>query len=342
MTPLMPEFRHQLTTAAAQRHTGGRFRRAGAIAPAALVALIALAIAAGAVLALRHHADTRAPAAQAASAPATVAQGRRELKAELGVLRDGRPAALSPTLIPPLFRPIHGPKGTYRPGHSSLDAPLVRAVRLGAYRVGILPARWHPSGRRRASEGLVATFDGPGIDGVPPRVQRRDPTPQWSSPIPVTPAQVAQRGLIVDSEVGAGVDRGAIVVPDGVIGVRLTALELLPTRQSGSRAVPIQPVTDQVHDNVAPLRIGGLTLKQLGLPRAGIPGRFYLGRPAKRSCRFAFVVYGMPARARMTWLKASGAPATVMTRLTLYVTTNRPVTPRADLRACRALKRAHR
>jgi hypothetical protein len=345
---LMPEYREQLTTAAAGRRRRGPLSRGMSAVPALVVVLVALAIAAGAMLALRHHSSGGAstgPTSTAADAPPPVGAARKQLRSQLGVLRTG--ASQAPrAIIPTIFRPIpHRPKGSYNFDHTRLDRPLVRSVRLGRYEVGVLPTTWRPPGRSERSEGLIASFYGPGVDQLPPRLQRRDPIPQISSAIPpAAPSVIARHGLIVTSEVAPGVDRGAMIVPDGVAAIRLSAVRITRTRSIDPAAVPIVPATGAVHDNVAPLALTGLTVAHLGLSRVAVVHRQYMARPAvSRSCRYSFAIYGLPATARITWLNASDDPiARVATKLTLYVTSDHPVTSRPDVRACEAMKRARR
>jgi hypothetical protein len=342
---LMPEFREQLTTAAAAGHGRGGLRRGASAAPVAAAVLVAVAIAALALLALRHGSSPGRSTGVASGAPPGAATARGQLQAELGVLRHGT-GRTPRAVIPLVFRPIpHRPKGAHNLDYTRLDRRLARVVRLGHYQVGILPTTWRPPGRSYRSEGVVASFYGPGVDQQPARIQRRDPVPQSSSSIlPAAPSEIARRGLIVDSETAPGIDRGAVVVPDGVAAVRLSALRILRTASTAPVAVAVTPVTDAVRDNVAPLRLTGLTLERLGLSATAVTHRLYMARPAvSGGCRFTFAVYGMPGQARIGWLDASGhVTRTVTTALTVYVTTWSPVTPRSDIRACEAAKHARR
>ena len=143
--------------AAPRRST--RFRRAGrhrSARPALAVVLVALAIAAGAVLALRHHSSGHgAPGRTSppANGPTADRQGRpRAAEGRAGSAAQRPAAALSPTIIPLAFRPVAPmPKGTLSsPTTPGSIEPLARAVRRRATtrsaccrRAGAHPERTH-------------------------------------------------------------------------------------------------------------------------------------------------------------------------------------------------------
>ncbi len=124
-------------------------------------------------------------------------------------------------------------------------------------------------------------------------------------------------GLILAS---AGVDRGVILVPDGVRKVVLDDFRLITPK---GEAIPDITTSATVTDNLALLKLGALTISKLHLNPAD-PGTFSQG--SGRLCRTTFAIYALQASAEMTWTEAAGNLLRRRIDLYLYIGTHHPRT----------------
>ena len=262
---------------------------------------VVLAIAVLAITTLRH----RHPSAVTGSSP--VSSSRRELLHTLGVLR--RPQTKADLLaarpggeggeLPGMFRPA--PTNLCRGRISSLlaictarlDTPLVRAVNVGGgYRAAIFPAKIERSTpRSRRGEGVVIALRGPGLYII-------------TSVTPTSTQALRAHGLLLSGYVASGVDRGVMLVPDGVTHISLDHFRLLAPENVSVGQIP--PTTSTVTDNFALLQITGLTEHNLHLNPQAL-GRYFT-QGSGHGCQITFAVYSLPATAQMTWLGPSNIP----------------------------------
>ena len=194
-----------------------------------------------------------------------------------------------------------------------LDKPLIRSVTAGAYRVGLFPANSTESPRLvQPREGVVMALHGPGI-------YYADSGPRLTSV-----ATLRSQGLLVSAYVASGVDRGVVLVPDGVARVALGSFRLVDPWRS-PEDVRIAATSAIVSDNVALFQVNGLTEKGLGITPSDLRLRQFFSQGSGRGCRIDFAVYGLPAAARMTWFDARGRVVRDITiRFLLYVGTRHP------------------
>jgi hypothetical protein len=164
-----------------------------------------------------------------------------------------------------------------------VDRPLIRQVVApgSGYRVGLLP---YTSAGTIA--GIAVTLRGPGIDylaGGP-----------WRDSTTIAPGLSAlrTRGLMVSAYVSDGVNRGAIVVPDGVARVVIGALRLVD-RSVTRRVRPTAGVSAVAHDNVAVLGLNGLTVQNLELRSRAL--RHFFMQGSGPECRLTLAIYRLPA-----------------------------------------------
>jgi hypothetical protein len=274
------------------------FPSVGGVIAAGLV-LVALVVAVVAITTLGHRPRT----AVVPSSP--VASSRHELLQTLGVLRRPQtrtdrsatrpggaggelPGLFRITALGPASRP-QCPRGSSAlPCTVRLDAPLVRAVSVGdGYRAAVFPTeieRSSPEAQR--GEGVVIAL--------------RGPVAFFSfiaSPIPTSVQALRSHGLLLSDYVAGGVDRGVMLVPDGVAQITLDHFRLVAPHAALLSQIP--STTSTVTDNFALLRITGLTEQNLHLDPHTL-GPYYDGASGQ-GCRTTFVVYSLPATARMTW-----------------------------------------
>jgi hypothetical protein len=122
--------------------------------------------------------------------------------------------------------------------------------------------------------------------------------------------------------VSDGVNRGVIVVPDGVARVVLGPVHLLDSRIT-RRVTPVAGATSVVHDNVALFQLSGLTVQDLGL-RSGALRRFN-SEGTGRGCQITFAIYRLPAVTHIDWLAPDGRIVNhALARFDLYVGTHHP------------------
>lgn len=125
-----------------------------------------------------------------------------------------------------------------------------------------------------------------------------------TSMTPTSVQELRNHGLLLSGYVASGVDRGVLLVPDGVAQITLDHFRLLAPRKASLGQVA--PTTSTVSDNVARLRIAGLTEQNLHLNPDALGRYFYQG--SGRGCQITFAVYSLPATAQMTWLNPSHPP----------------------------------
>ncbi len=297
-------------------------RNIGGVTTAVSV-LVALTIAVVAITTLGHRSRTTVPP----SSP--VASSRRELLQTLAVLR--RPqtrtdrSAIRPGgdggELPGIFRVTAVPIGTASrrlcPRDSSalpctltLDTPLVRAVNVGdGYRAAIFPTRIERSSpEARQGEGVVIALRGPEFYII-------------TSTTPTSVPALRSHGLLLSDYAATGVDRGVMLVPNGVAELTLDHFRLLAPHTARLGQIP--PTTSTVKDNFALLQITGLTEKNLDLNPHALGRYFHEG--SGHGCQTTFAVYSLPATARMTWLSRGHTPIRRITiNLRLDVGTHHP------------------
>lgn len=294
----------------ARPHIGG--------AMVAVSVVVALGIAVVAISALSHRHRTTVAGSSA------LRSSRQQLLGNLGVLR--RPQTRTDLLatrpggeggeLPGIFRisstgACRGMNSSLLPCALRLDTPLVRAVKLGlGYVAAIFPTKIERStSQAQRGEGVVIALRGPGLYIV-------------TSMTPTSLQVLRDRGLLLSAYVASGVDRGVMLVPDGVAQITLDHFRLLAPGQAASLG-QVPPTTSTVTDNVALLQITGLTEQNLHLNPDALARYFYQG--SGRGCQTTFAVYSLPATAQMTWLSRRHKPIRRLTiNLQLDVGTHHP------------------
>lgn len=277
---------------------------------AAVSVLVAVVIAVVAVTTLRHRSQTQV------TATPPVASSRDELVQTLGVLRRAQTrtdrAAIRPggdggelpgvfrvTALGAASRRLCADDSSALPCTLTLDTPLVRSVKIGdRYRAAIFPAKIkRPSPQAQRGEGIVLALRGPGLYII-------------TSQTPTSVPALRRHGLLLSAYAASGIDRGAMLVPDGVAQVTLDHFRLLAPHPAGLGQVP--RTTSKVTENLALLQITGLTEKNLDLDPRTL-GRYFT-QGSGHGCQITFAVYSLPATAQMTWL---GPGQSVIRRTTI-------------------------
>ena len=192
------------------------------------------------------------------------------------------------------------------------------------YRAAIFPTKIERStAHARRGEGVVIALRGPGLYII-------------TSMTPTSVQALRNQGLLLSAYVSSGVDRGVMLVPDGVAQITLDRFRLLAPRRVSLGQLP--PTTSTVNDNVALVQINGLTERNFDLnPRA--LGRYFHGGSG-HGCKTTFAVYSLPATAQMTWLSHEHTPIRRITiNLQLEIGTHHPAAGTAPLgprAACQA------
>ncbi len=310
---LLPEYRAQLYTAA-QRRARRRPVTLRRLWPVAVSTAVAVVVVVVAVAALSHRHAPSPPTHPAPPAPA-VSAGR--LTRILGVLRRPQTEADRQTWVPGFFTTFASPgcraANTRLQCSLRLDRPLIREVDVfgSGYRVGLLP---YASAGKIA--GVAVTLRGPGIDYLA--------AGPWSDSTTIPPGLSAlrTRGLMLSTYVSDGVNRGVIVVPDGVARVVLGPIHLLDTTTT-RRVTPTDGTTAVVHDNVVLFQLSGLTVQKLELRSGAL--RRYFTQGSGQPCRITFAVYRLPAVTHMVWLASDGRVINhALVQFALYVGTHDP------------------
>ncbi len=311
---LLPEYRAQLYRAAERRA-----RRQPAILtrlwPVAVSTVVAIGVAVVAVVVLSHRHSSSPPSPPSPSAPAA---STSQLTGMLGVLRRPQTQADRQTWVPGFFATFasSGCRAANTPLQCSLrlDRPLIRQALVGpgsGYRVGLLPY----TGARGVA-GVAVTLRGPGLDYLA--------AGPWSDSTTIPPGVSAlrSRGLMLSAYIAQGINRGVIVVPDGVARVVLGPIRLLD-RSVTRRITPTPGASAAVHDNVALFQLNGLTVQALKL-RAHALRRFFSEGSAS-GCRVTFAIYRLPAESHMVWLAPNGKVSNhAVIRFAVYVGTPHP------------------
>lgn len=264
----------------------------GVMVAVSVVAALAIAVLAITTLSHRHPGMV--------VGRSSVSSSRQQLLRTLGVLR--RPQTKTDLMatrpggeggeLPGIFRMAaagvcRGMNSSLLPCTVRLDTPLVRAVKVGdGYRAAIFPAKIERStARAQRGEGVVIALRGPGLYII-------------TSMTPTSLQALRDHGLLLSDYVASGVDRGVMLVPDGVAQVTLDRFRLLAPRKASLGQVP--RTTSTVTDNFALLQMTGLTEHNLHLnPRA--LGR-YFNQGSGTRCQTTFAIYSLPATAQVTWL----------------------------------------
>lgn len=283
----------------------------------AVSVVVTLAIAVVAITTLSHRHPGRVAGSSA------VASSRQQLLRTFGVLR--RPQTKTDLLatrpggeggeLPGMFRvaaagACRGRNSSLLPCTLRLDKPLVRAVKLGdGYSAAIFPTKIvRSTSQAQRGEGVVIALRGPGLYII-------------TSMTPTSTQALRNHGLLLSDYVASGLDRGVMLVPDGVARIALDHFRLLAPRQASLGQVP--PTTSTVTDNVALLQITGLTEHNLHLNPHTLGRYFHQG--SGHECQTTFAVYSLPATAQMTWLSPRHEPILRTTiNLRLDVGTHHP------------------
>jgi hypothetical protein len=126
------------------------------------------------------------------------------------------------------------------------------------------------------TRGLAVTLRGPGVDYLAAGPWRDTTT------IPPGLSQLRPQGLMLSAYVSDGVNRGVIVVPDGVARVTIGPVRLVD-RSVSARVAPTAGASVTVQDNVPLFQLNGLTVQNLEL-RTSMLRRFFhagLGGPCR-------------------------------------------------------------
>lgn len=338
---LLPEYRAQLHAAAHRRARSrrrrlvsrlsidGQLRRMATATPAVLSVLTAIAIAAVAIVTLSHgHRPSTAGAPAESSRNALVqtlgilrrAQSRADRLSERRRGMGGAAPGAFFSNPPSVERALCRGAAYYQLQQCALrlDKPLVRTVTVqDGYHVAIFPTIvTHAIRQARPGEGILMTLHGPGIYFA------------GTSLTPTSAQTISAQGLLVSAYAATGVNRGVMLVPDGVAKVTLDRFRLLAPSAVSLPQIP--PAASTVSDNIALLKLSRLTEQSLHLDPNAL-GR-YFSQGSGRRCQTTFAVYALPATAEMTWANATGHSIRHTTiSLRLYVGTHHPApgtTPR--------------
>jgi hypothetical protein len=308
---LLPEYRAQLYTAA-QRRARRRTATFTRLWPVTVSTAVVAAVAVAAVVMLSHHRPSSTPVL---TSPAAAAGPLTDM---LGVLRRPQTQADRETWVPGFFATFASP-GCRRANTPlqctvRIDRRLIRQVVVpgSGYEVGLLPYT-----SKGQIAGMAVTLRGPGIDYLA--------AGPWydSTTIPPGLSALRARGLMLPSYVSEGVNRGAIVVPDGVARVTFGPVRLTD-RSVTRRLPPTAGASAVVHDNVALFQLNGLTVQNLQLRSSAL--RRYFTQGSGPPCQLTFAIYRLPAETHMVWLAPDGkAVGHVLIHFYVYVGTHRPV-----------------
>jgi hypothetical protein len=266
-------------------------RAIGASLPIVLSVGVAIVIAAGALIAIRHG-NSSHPAAR----DRPVASSRQELVQALGVLRTRQTKSdLDPVFGPGFFR-LTSLLGK-RWGYPKLDRALVRVVHLPAWqaKAAFEPATFQPSpSSSRRVEGLELNLWIGSARTIPPS------SDTGTGPQPASVDTVLAHGLaITDGNPGKKLVDCVVAVPDGVARITLTPIRLThsPVSVNPSR---FGTATATVRDNIAAFQLPIPTVAN----RHALTGEF-----------------GVPAVAQAVWFDASGnVVKRTTTTLDLFIT----------------------
>jgi hypothetical protein len=307
---LLPEYRAQLYQAA-ERRARRRSLSLPRLWPVAVSTGVAVAVVLVAVAVLSHRHTPSSPTPSAPAASAT------QLTGVLGVLRRPQTEADRKTWVPGFFRTFAsagcGAASTPLQCSLRLDRPFIRQVAVPGtgYTVGLLP---YSSVGNVA--GVAVTLRGPGVDYLA--------AGPWSDSTTFAPGLSAlrTRGLMLSAYVAQGINRGVIVVPDGVARVVLGPVRLTDRSLTG-RIAPTPGASANVHDNVGLFQLNGLTVQNLELHGPAL--RRYFTQGSGQPCRLTFAVYRLPAESHMVWLAPDGKVVNhAVIHFPVYVGTHHP------------------
>jgi hypothetical protein len=310
---LLPEYRAQLYRAA-ERRAGRRARSLTRSWPVAVSTLVVAAVLAVTVLVLSHRHTSSPSSSPSSSAPAVSAS---RLTGMLGVFRRPQTETDRQTWVPGFFATFasKGCRAANTPLQCTLrlDRPLIRqVVVLGTgYRVGLLP--YTGAG---AIAGVAITLRGPRLEYLA--------AGPWSDTTTIAPGLSAlrSRGLMLSAYIAQGINRGVIVVPDGVARVVLGPIRLLD-RSVTRRIAPSAGASAIVQDNVALFQLNDLTVQDLELRTHAL--RRYFMQGSGQPCRLTFAIYRLPAESHMVWLAPNGKVINhTLIRFAVYVGINHP------------------
>lgn len=312
---LLPEYRAQLYGAAERRARRRPLPTLARSWPVAVSTAVVIVVAVVAVAMLSHgHAPSAAPSPSPNSRPTATSN---QLTGMLGVLRRPQTEADRQAWIPAFFRTFasSGCRAANTPLQCSLrlDRALIRQVLVpgSGYRVGLLP---YTGGA--AITGVALTLRGPGLDYLA--------AGPWSdsTTIPTGLSALRSRGLMLSAYIAQGINRGVIVVPDGVARVVLGPVRLTD-RSVTRRIAPTAGASAVVHDNVALFQLNGLTMENLRLRASSLKQFFSQG--SGRDCRLTLAIYRLVAETHMLWLAPDGKVVNhALIRFPVYVGTRHP------------------
>lgn len=313
---LLPEYRAQLYTAAthrARRRSPALTRLWPVAMSTAVVAVVA--VVAVAMLSHRHAASPPARSGTTQSPPSTVST--TPLTSVLGVLNRPQTETDRQTFVPGFFNTFASPRcrAASTPFQCSLrlDRPLIREVDVfgSGYRVGLIP--YSSKGK---IAGVAVTLRGPGIDYLA--------AGPWSDSTIIPPglSELRTQGLMLSTYVAQGINRGVIVVPNGVARVVLGPVRL--TDRSITRRIASAPgVTATVDQNVAVFQLNGLTVQNLALRPSAL--RHFFTEGSGRTCHLTLAVYKLTAESHMLWLAPDGKVVNhTLIQFPVYVGTHHP------------------
>ena len=300
-TPTSPSLRQR-------RRRSSPVLSVGALVTAASVAIVVV-IAIGSLVLLRR--DNSAP--RHAATGRSVGASREALIQTLGVLR--RPQTRvdrSAVSAWPYGRHLSARACLSNAnGLPCVDRPLVRKVRVPPLgnQITFLPFASRSSHQfPEGGEGLMIAVHGPHIG--------------YEGGGPVDPSTLKTHGLQLFANVGYGLNRGVIVVPDGVAKVKLRAFRI--NGHPTANTTVIAAANSPVYENAAGVQIKNQTVERLGLTWANFPGHFSMN--AGRGCKGSYTIFSVPdASARMIWQSAAGRTVREQTiEFPLYVSTHHP------------------
>lgn len=320
---LLPAFYDQLSEAATRRARRPRLRALGLgmgprriargvpiVASLAIAAVVAVVF-----LTSLHGSRGRVSGRRVTVSGPLAGNSRQALLDELAVLRRPQTAADRRALrsgdlpeflrVPPRSCPVSTARTRPLCG-GRVERRLVRRVTFGDEAVDLFPVTSSPTSR---ATGLRVTL-GNGL------------YPYASTGSAVSAAAIGAHGIVLTTFVQDGIERGAIVVPDGVARVSLR-FEIVTSFRAPT--LPWLGGTWAVRSNVALLTIRGVTARRL---HAITYGR--VAMTEGRSCRAPSALLKVPLEAEMVWFSALGSvlKRTEIT-LPLYVTVKHP--PRSAL-----------
>ena len=313
---LLPEFHDQLHVAAS-RQARRRLRQRIAVPQTRLgtilVPLLSILVAVT-VGAIALTAGGAGPGAAPVSRPSSVASSRTELLLTLGALRTPQSAADRRALRSGGFQGLQtGPIAArlmknpqYRrmlraQGYPRIDQPLVRTVRLASGgALTLVPMTFQPTTAHihGLDRPVTFTLHGPRIEGL--ALELRLPGTGLNAESATSVAVLRAQGVsIVTYDRGRNV--GAIVVPDGVTKVTLSAFRAPRILHLTRFRIPT--VTASVHDNVAVFHVVAPRVTTHGRgPGDPMPG-----------------LVSADAYTRMTWFGAQGQ---ILNRTTIDIPFN--------------------